>query len=79
MGQGNLVLDSTRAVGTQRLETLERSRELEEMLTPAQNTREKGLGEGPVHHEQAGHEQTLFKTTRYKKCKEWTDRSVKGR
>lgn len=64
MGQGNLVhgqLATTRAVGTQRLEIVERSTELEEMLTPAHNPIEKGLGEGSVHHEQAGQEQILLK------------------
>lgn len=63
------------------MEIVERSRELEEMLTPAHNATEKGLGEGLVHHKQAGQEQILllFKTTRCKRCKEWSDRSVQGR
>lgn len=39
---------------------MERSRELEEMLTPAHNPTEKGLGEGLVHHKQAGQEQILL-------------------
>lgn len=54
-------LATTRAVGTQRLEIVERSRELEEMLTPANNPTEMRLGERPVHRKQAGKEQILLR------------------
>ena len=51
---------------TQRLEIVERSRE-EKMLMAAHNPVDKGVGEGPIHHQKAWQEVNTF--VRKKRCK----------